>query len=251
MTDTTADLPPLFGAQGETIGVLKPVAWSPQAKPLAGLHGWLRGALYLNIVSQTALVLITGFLGWLFAGLGGGELIVTPRLSVLVAVIGGAAQLTPWVVYITLAACIICYLRFVYRATKNLDLANARGLTISPAWAVGWSFIPFANLFMIYKVMADIWRYSRDPEKGRYDPPAIFAIWYTSRIVGSLLETLSVRTVPSGADGPTQAFYTAYVTPMAMSCAGSFLAIISTICLLRIIRQITDNQTALQHRPPT
>jgi hypothetical protein len=38
---------------------------------------------------------------------------------------------------------------------------------------------------------------------------------------------------------------------MAMSCAGSFLAIISTICLLRIIRQITDNQTALQHRPPT
>jgi heme/copper-type cytochrome/quinol oxidase subunit 2 len=43
-------------------------------------------------------------------------------------------------------ATIVFFLIWEYRAYKNLSALNAQNLEHSPGWAVGWWFIPFANL---------------------------------------------------------------------------------------------------------
>src|SRR5690242_12224870 len=57
---------------------------------------------------------------------------------------------------LTLVATIILVGRWIYRASGNAHtLAN--DLTITPGWAVGWFFIPFANLVRPFESMKETW----------------------------------------------------------------------------------------------
>ncbi len=60
-----------------------------------------------------------------------------------------------------LIATATAFLLWVHRASKNLVSLGAHGQRFSPAWAVGWWFVPIMMLFRPYQVMAEIWRGSR------------------------------------------------------------------------------------------
>ena len=60
-----------------------------------------------------------------------------------------------------LIATATAFLLWVHRASKNLVSLEAHGQRFSPAWAVGWWFVPIMMLFRPYQVMAEIWRGSR------------------------------------------------------------------------------------------
>lgn len=88
---------------------------------------------------------------------------------------------------------VIFFLIWLHHATKNLDALDAVG-DYSPGWAVGWWFIPFANLVVPYRVVKDVWEKS-DPniiEETDYwhsfSPGLLFggwwAFWLLSRFVG-------------------------------------------------------------------
>ena len=59
---------------------------------------------------------------------------------------------------------------WIYRAALNCRLFGARKMSFPPGWAVGWFFIPIANLIMPLLSTQEIWRASRlrpreeDPE---------------------------------------------------------------------------------------
>jgi len=53
---------------------------------------------------------------------------------------------------------LIPFLIWIYRATFNTQLKFGQQ-KISPAWAVGWNFIPIANFFMVYQALANLWRH--------------------------------------------------------------------------------------------
>ncbi len=55
---------------------------------------------------------------------------------------------------ITTLLCFFAYARFFYRAMKNLYANNVQALTVKPAWVWGWFFIPFANLLMPFRAIA-------------------------------------------------------------------------------------------------
>ena len=65
----------------------------------------------------------------------------------------------------------IPYGMWLYRAYYNLEIVKARGLVTTPGWAVGYHFIPFANLYFIPAALNNTIRGSKhfligsDPKK--------------------------------------------------------------------------------------
>lgn len=56
----------------------------------------------------------------------------------------------------SLTACVV-FLMWIHRASRNLVDAGLKGTEFSPRWAVGWFFVPLANIIMPYQVMREIW----------------------------------------------------------------------------------------------
>jgi len=72
---------------------------------------------------------------------------------------------------------------WIYRATFNLQLVFGRQ-SISPGWAAGWNFIPFANFIMVYRAMANLWfHFSAKPV--RY---GFLLLWWLLAIVVPLCD---------------------------------------------------------------
>lgn len=53
-------------------------------------------------------------------------------------------------------ATITFFLIWEYRAFNNLSVLRARNLEFSPGWAVGWWFVPFANLVKPFQVVREL-----------------------------------------------------------------------------------------------
>jgi hypothetical protein len=52
---------------------------------------------------------------------------------------------------------------WIVRAHRNVRALSAVGLEISPGWALGYYFIPIANLWKPYQAMRDLWKASTNP----------------------------------------------------------------------------------------
>lgn len=58
--------------------------------------------------------------------------------------------------------CAILVCRWIYVASANAHALTPGELEIGPGWAVGWFFIPIANLFKPYQAMKETWRASHN-----------------------------------------------------------------------------------------
>ena len=65
----------------------------------------------------------------------------------------------PWL--LAFFACLILVGRWIYRTNANAHVFSS-GMEISPGWAVGWFFVPFANLVMPYQGVKETWRESHE-----------------------------------------------------------------------------------------
>lgn len=97
----------------------------------------------------------------------------------------------------------ILFLRWIYRAHRNLPSLGASGLKYSPGWAVGGFFIPIWNLFRPFQVTTEIWKAS-EPTSDTSDElawqnaptsPLIaswWILWLVSGFVGNILLQVSL-----------------------------------------------------------
>jgi hypothetical protein len=89
---------------------------------------------------------------------------------------------------------------WTYRAYKNLRRLGVRGLRYSPGWAVGYFFVPIANLFKPCAVFLEMWKAS-DPKAPVDDAYAwqdrsggvLVGLWWTSWIISNLISNISLR----------------------------------------------------------
>lgn len=99
-----------------------------------------------------------------------------------------------------LIATIVFFLIWEYRAFNNLSALKARNLEYSPGWAVGWWFVPFANLIKPFQAMRELYAES-DPD---FDPnlgflstspsaPTIMGFWWAFWIIGNILFRIATR----------------------------------------------------------
>jgi hypothetical protein len=60
--------------------------------------------------------------------------------------------------------CQLAFFTLFYRWNTNCHKLGAVGMKYTPGWAVGWFFIPFANVFMALLVLIEIWKVSSCPQ---------------------------------------------------------------------------------------
>ncbi|MBV9993069.1 MAG: DUF4328 domain-containing protein [Alphaproteobacteria bacterium] len=83
-------------------------------------------------------------------------------------------------------------LRWIWRSNKNL-WASGVAMENTPGWAVGWYFVPFANLWKPYQAMREIWQQSLREEAHSNGPlPWWWAFWLATNIAGNLSFRLSL-----------------------------------------------------------
>ena len=116
------------------------------------------------------------------------------------ASIGGGGSLTadqraflalPVLAYfITFVVTVVAFLLWLHRCYENLAALGERGLRFTPGWAVGWWFIPFANLVRPYQVMRELWRRVAPAGIGL----ALLQVWWAVWLLANFFDGLVSRT---------------------------------------------------------
>ncbi|HEY3391478.1 MAG TPA: DUF4328 domain-containing protein [Lacipirellulaceae bacterium] len=117
---------------------------------------------------------------------------------------------------------IVAFLMWVHRAHRNLPALGATGLEFTPRGAVGWYFVPIANLFKPYQCMREIYNASdplnaSDGDQSRPDrnAPVVVKTWWAlflimgffgnavgrARLKADTLEAYQIVAVASVIDG--------------------------------------------------
>jgi hypothetical protein len=234
MTEDT--LPPLFGSSPRTYSL----QWSPDAKPLAGLAGWTRGALFLYALVSVPFLVYIVIEAWLLMRATSGDL--SPEMAEMAAPIEIAGGVLGLVVTGANLGAIILVCRFTYRAMKNLWLIHAVGADTSPGWAVGWYFIPFANLVKPAQAMRQIWRASHEP-RGGGDTPPLLSLWWACWIISNILGNISTQlTIRSGGFGEAITNYDMYTAGLVVDAIVAPISIASALLLRAIVGGVAAAQ---------
>ncbi|PEQ13749.1 hypothetical protein B2G71_05385 [Novosphingobium sp. PC22D] len=152
-----------------------------------------------------------------------------------------AAGLSLAAYIITMVATTIIVATWIYRAHANLRDAGIGDLKFSPGWAVGWYFIPIANLFKPFQAMRELREASLTgrPGNGGTDSGNL-PVWWGAWIVGSMASNASLRL----GDRNDQAF--ARLTSF-LDIVSDLSFIASAWLLLQIIREVSQaQQTSLR-----
>lgn len=89
---------------------------------------------------------------------------------------------------------IIFFSMWICRAAANIVAAGTVGFDYTPGWAVGWFFIPIANLFKPYAAMRQIWNASHGGQGDQLErPEGLLAIWWGTWLLSNIASNISVR----------------------------------------------------------
>ena len=130
------------------------------------------------------------------------------------------------IVYI---AAIVMFCVWTYRANANIHALGAANLRFSPGWAVGWYFVPIANLWKPYQVMNEIWRASKNPSGWQDEASSsIVGWWWFWWIVSSV--QISVET------SPQQETLETAISPFGLISVA--LDLIAAVFAFRVVKQV-------------
>lgn len=154
--------------------------YEPQPKSLLRLHLWVKGFFVAYVIGFMLLGIGSA---WFAASVPPGydyNIDMLPAEWLLA--VGGLIGL------LALFGSIIFFSIFTFRAMKNLHVWGARNAEMSAGWAVGWYFIPIANLFKPYQGMDQILDGSHEVNGHPEPATSRLPLWC---VVGSLAEFLT------------------------------------------------------------
>jgi hypothetical protein len=98
----------------------------------------------------------------------------------------------------------VFFCMWTYRAAANIKAARVPGFGFTPAWAVGWHFVPIANFVKPFQAMRQIWNFSHGGDRESVDSGQSLLIgwwglWSFSIAVGTIL-TLATADARSPAE---------------------------------------------------
>ncbi|HET6430690.1 DUF4328 domain-containing protein [Dyella sp.] len=84
--------------------------------------------------------------------------------------------------------------RWILRVARNARALGAKGMEVSAGWAVGWYFIPFANLVKPFRAMDEIWRASASAAQWQQlTTPALLRFWWGCWLAVAFVGNASMR----------------------------------------------------------
>ena len=145
--------------------------------------------------------------------------------------------------FIGLAA-IVAFLTWIIRVHTNLTALGARNLRFETIWAVAWWLIPFAQLFLPYKVVLEIWHGSDQKGSGEVDekssPPLVGWWWALTAAAAAI----GLYWFPIGDTLDLRAGSVNIVADLYLGAAVSILTIGSAVMCILVVRQIDQMQSA-------
>lgn len=124
---------------------------------------------------------------------------------------------------------------WIHRAHRNLASLGAKNLGVTPAWAVGWFFMPFANLWMPYQAMRTLWRASQDAPRWQLQGvPWWLALWWVAWVARQALGTAMMSQESSGSAIEAQLQWTEM--NMTAHTVGLLLNALAAMLVFRISR---------------
>ena len=151
-------------------------------------------------------------------------------------------------------ATIVVWLIWQHHATSNLWARGYQDLRVRPGWAVGWWFIPFANLVVPCVAMVELDRRSTTDGSPRATSPLVGS-WWAVYVGGSLVVSvgLVIAVFSSFADLVRAADQDQTVFDLTASAHAAApwllaLGIVTAIAAglaIAVVRRITDAQTAM------
>ncbi|WP_439568186.1 DUF4328 domain-containing protein [Sphingopyxis sp.] len=91
----------------------------------------------------------------------------------------------------------VIFCMWIYRAAANVKAARVPGFTFTPAWTVGWHFVPIANFFKPFQAMRQIWNVSdggdgESRHRGELLLICWWGVWSFSLAVGAILTAATI-----------------------------------------------------------
>jgi hypothetical protein len=134
----------------------------------------------------------------------------------------------------------ITFLKWIYRAYKNIQGFGAEGLRFSPGWAVGYYFIPILSLIRPVQVMSEIWRASDDPKNWARKPGSwLIAGWWTLFLVYTGLTQVSLEIAIQASTNDQ------WTLAAVLAILGDLFSIPLSIAALRLVTEVYRRQKAL------
>jgi Domain of unknown function (DUF4328) len=116
------------------------------------------------------------------------------RLLISVMNLAGLAQA------IVLCAVVPLFAIWIHRMQANTFALGVLSLQYTPAWAVGWFFVPIANLLVPYWVMQEIWCANRNPSGWQYDTAnRLLILWWLLFLASMIYVRFSISYGPQDA----------------------------------------------------
>ena len=139
---------------------------------------------------------------------------------------------------LAMLTCVFLVARWIYRTNANAHALSSE-MTITPGWAVGWYFIPFANLFKPFQAMKETWLASHYRGNFHGEPtPSILGWWWGLWITHNIVVNISLRLAMQD-DAELAAGAIA-----ALDGAGALLNIPLSLLLIRIMKNLSEAQLA-------
>ena len=131
--------------------------------------------------------------------------------------------------FIVYVATIVMFCVWTYRMNANIHALGAANLRFTPGWAVGWYFIPIANLWKPYQVMKEIWRASKNPS-GWHDEASssIVGYWWFWWIISNVEISIG--------SSPDEEVLVTTVTPFGLLLVA--IDVIAAISAYRVVKQV-------------
>ncbi|TIT19978.1 MAG: DUF4328 domain-containing protein [Mesorhizobium sp.] len=153
----------------------------------------------------------------------------------------GAIGVVQLVLWLAQAVIILAWIRL---ANKNVRLLGARDMEFTPGWAIGWYFIPIANLWKPYQAMSEIWRASSgSPDWKSRETSGSLPGWWFAWLAANVLGRLSFKLTMKAQEIPE--LKNAAIATIAADVASVVLCIL----FLEIVKEIHRRQSAWQAAP--
>jgi len=140
----------------------------------------------------------------------------------------------------------ILILRWIYRTNFNVRQLGASDMQFTPAWSVGWYFIPAFHLWKPYQAMKELWSASKNPHDWKNQSvPSLLDWWWFFWIASNLLAQASFRMVLNSdqIDG--------LIAVNIVTLLSDATWILASLSLLLIVSKLHEMQTShYQHKTP-
>jgi hypothetical protein len=163
----------------------------------------------------------------------------TPGLDTLSELIVGLAQVLEFLALVVVGFIV---LKWFYRVNLNAKVLKP-SKQVSPAWSVGWFFVPFASLVMPFRGLREAWQISTDPERpNAVGVPPLLRWWWGAWLIANIAGNLSFRLASSikTAGGQLASDVTGVIA--------TALNLVSAVLLIRIVRELTERQVGALSR---